>query len=340
MSELITIVVPIYKVEDYLHRCVNSLLEQTYKNLEIILVNDGSPDGCGAICDEYAKFDDRIKVIHKTNGGLSDARNAGIEAAQGNYISFVDSDDWVHQEFISNLYKLLVKTNSDISICNFIKTSSESINLEITTGDTFQFNNYESLKQLTNDKYYIQMVVAWGKLYKRSLFDNIRFPIGRVHEDEFITYKLLYKANKVVLTTSQLLYYWQRQDSIMGSGFNIKHKNDIFAALEERAEFFSKVGYMDLSNNTYKVIFKNYISVSSKINATKTKQELNISINTLKKNLRNGSHGLAFKIFFELYFLLPSLIITVYKVYKFLKKHLNSMVLVIGMGKKRLRIKQ
>jgi len=169
MSELITIIVPIYKVEEYLRRCVDSILKQTYKNLEVILVNDGSPDGCGAICDEYATLDGRIEVIHKTNGGLSDARNAGIEVAHGSYVSFVDSDDWIHQEYIGKLYDLLRETNSDISVCNFIKTSSDNIELEITTGEIFEFTNHEALEQLTDIKFYDQMVISCGKLYKKKL---------------------------------------------------------------------------------------------------------------------------------------------------------------------------
>ncbi|MFZ7133255.1 MAG: glycosyltransferase family 2 protein [Eubacteriales bacterium] len=313
MNELISIIVPIYKVEKYLHRCVDSILNQIYKNLEIILVDDGSPDNCGSICDEYKTKDYRIKVIHKKNGGLSDARNAGLELVNGDYICFLDSDDWIHEEYISKLYHLLIKTNSDISVCNFIRTSTENILINNFNEEIYEFSNVEALGQFI-DKLYVQMVVSWGKLYKKKLFNNIRFPVGRIHEDEFITYKLIYKANKIVFSTAQLLYYWQRNESIMGVGFNIKYRLDALDALEERAEFLLEVGLDDISSKTYKSVFFIYLEILAKLNALEiNKSEFMYRFKYSRNNLRRFKQDLNFKIFYELYFIAPKIMHIVHK---------------------------
>jgi len=280
-NKLISIIVPVYKVEPYLHRCVDSILNQTYKNMEIILVDDGSPDRCGEICDEYAKKDNRIKVIHKENGGLSEARNFGIDIAKGRYISFLDSDDWIHKKYISELYKLLIKTNADISACDFLRTKTEDVP-KIEKGIIHEFTNIEALEQFT-DKFYVQMVVTWGKLYKRELFDHIRFPVGRLHEDEFTTYKLIYKAKKIVLTNSKMLYYWQRSDSIMRSGFNLNQKLDALDSYEERAAFFQFIGLNELSDKTYLMEFDLCLSYIDEICTLDDKLSEGVLIERLRK---------------------------------------------------------
>ncbi|MFJ7827544.1 glycosyltransferase family 2 protein [Psychrobacillus sp. NPDC096623] len=318
MSDVITIIVPIYKVENYLHRCVDSILNQTYKGLEIILVNDGSPDSCGKICDEYAKLDERVKVIHKKNGGLSDARNAGVEIAQGEYISFVDSDDWIGENYIKKLYQLLINTNSDISVCNFIKTSTEKLQVDILMEEIYEYSNVKALEQLYG-RFGVQMVTAWGKLYKRKLFEGIRFPVDRIHEDEFTTYKLIYKAKKIVLTTAQLLYYWQREDSITGIGFNIKHRLDVIDAFKERAEFFEHIGLKDLRDRTYKVLFFVYKDVSKgkKMFENGFKKELfERNFKDLRKKLRGSKQNIKFKAFYEMYFVAPKTMDGILKTYK------------------------
>lgn len=319
MSELVSIIVPIYKVEDFLHRCVDSILNQTYKNLEIILVNDGSPDRCGSICEEYARLDNRVKVIHKENGGLSDARNAGIEIAKGQYLSFIDSDDWIHEEYIEILFELLRKSNSEISICNFFMTSTENFQVDNLKIETYRYSNIEALEQMYGNEFYVQMVTAWGKLYKRELFEGISFPIGRIHEDEFTTYKLLYKANKIVLTTAKLLYYWQREDSIMGDRCNIKNKLDQIDALKERVEFFTQLGLEDLCNRTIRRLFFSYRNVfkekgmfSDKV----IKERFYRQFINFRKQLRESKQSPVFKIFYELYYLAPKSLDKLYGIYK------------------------
>lgn len=321
MSELVTIIVPVYKVEEYLSRCVDSILSQTYTNLEILLINDGSPDNCGEICEEYAKLDNRIRVVHKKNGGLSDARNVGLELAKGDYITFLDSDDWIHSEYIKMLYEILSSTQSDISICNFVKTSVENVSVNNLNTEEVVYSNIEALEQMYGELN-IQIITAWGKLFKKGLFDNIRFPVGRIHEDEFTTYKLIYKANKIVLTNAELLYYWQRNDSIMGTGFNLKHKLDLIDAYTERAQFFQQVGLDDLCAETCKSLFIIYLEVNNKKNEFDNKalkNKFNTQFKGLKNILKHTNQSNKFKIFYNIYYLAPIPVAILYKFYKKLR---------------------
>lgn len=226
MEEKISVIVPIYKVEDYLHRCVDSIINQTYTNLDIILVDDGSPDNCPMICDEYAKKDTRIRVIHKKNGGLSDARNAGLEIATGEYIGFVDSDDWIHKDMYSILYNIMMKKQCDIVECNATKIydiiNDKDINFK------YRFFNYtkeNAIEELISEKTIQQTV--WNKLYKKELIQDIFFEKGKVHEDEFWTYQAINKCNNLIHVDLDLYYYFQRENSIMGNKYSLKRLNAI-----------------------------------------------------------------------------------------------------------------
>lgn len=310
MKPLISIVVPIYKVEQYLNRCVDSIINQSYENLEIILVNDGSPDRCGEICEEYKSRDSRIVVIHKENGGLSDARNFGIERATGEFISFLDSDDWLHEDFVSRLYSLLIDTNADISASNFLKVYDQPSGMpKIEANHSIhEFTNIESLAQY-GEELGAQMVVAWGKLYRRELFNEIRFPRGKLHEDEFTTYKLLYAAKKISYTHEPLLYYFQRNDSIMGQGFDIRKKLDFMEALYERANFLNQKGLSRLSDRLYRQYF---LSILANHHHLRKHHDLPRVVDLqsrkpgLLRNLRSGMHKNRFRLFFELYYLAPA----------------------------------
>ena len=212
---LISIIIPVYKVEKYLEKCIQSVINQTYENLQIILVDDGSPDNCGKICDEYAKKDHRIEVIHKSNGGLSDARNKGLEMAKGEYIGFVDSDDYIEADMYEVLYNLLKQYNADVSICNFYTVSQGKISIKNADNGINEYNRIEILKEILLDKN-IQSY-AWNKLYKKELFDEIKYPIGKKYEDIGTTFYLLEKCNKVVVTGKSEYYYINRQDSIINN---------------------------------------------------------------------------------------------------------------------------
>lgn len=221
MKDLISIVVPIYNVKEYLDACIKSIINQTYKNIEIILVDDGSTDGCADLCDEYKKFDSRIRVIHKENGGLSDARNTGLEVANGVYIVFIDSDDYVNVNMVKELYDTIIKTNSDISICKFKRVKSEII-------DIYENKENKSLEILSGKKVIEEVYggngeeisfVAWNKMYKKDLFydKEIRYPKGRIYEDTFTTYKLLYYSKAIAIIDKYLYYYRVREGSIINT---------------------------------------------------------------------------------------------------------------------------
>ena len=235
--ELISVIVPVYKVEPYLDRCVESIVNQTYRNLEIILVDDGSPDNCPAMCDAWAEKDSRIKVIHKENGGLSDARNAGMAAASGELIGFVDSDDWIDKEMYQLLYERMIADGSDISACDvqFVYDDSAAAKLSANTQSAY-YCAEDALRYLIHGEKF--RAVAWNKLYRKQLLQKETFPIGRYHEDEFFTYRILSKAFRLTYVDVPLYFYRQRSGSIMDS-VSIKHLDALDAGLE-RLNFLKK----------------------------------------------------------------------------------------------------
>jgi len=217
---LISVVVPIYNVEQYLSRCVDSILRQTYKNLEVFLVDDGSPDCCGEICDQYMMIDNRVKVIHKQNGGLSDARNVAIDKASGEYIAFVDSDDYIADDYIEYLYELSLKNQADVSVVRNVNFFEGSIPDKVNNKE-FQvqiFNKEQALLSLFYQRDFDTS--AWGKLYRMSLFDKeIRYPFGLLYEDLPTTYRIFMKCNRVASSSYSGYYYLLRKNSIEGSSF-------------------------------------------------------------------------------------------------------------------------
>ncbi len=242
MSDLISVIIPVYNVETYLCRCVDSVLDQSYRNIEVILVDDGSPDGCPAICDEYARQDDRVRVIHQENAGLSGARNAGIDAAKGAWLAFVDSDDYLAEDFLSRLYEACVSTGSDMSVCRWEYVRGERIP-ERGTGEIRVYSGREMLANLytTDGAYY---VVAWNKLYRKELFADIRYPLGRIHEDEATTYRIYDKVKRAAYVDASLYGYFVTPVSIT-RGFNPK-RMDWVTAVAERVDFFEQKGYKEL----------------------------------------------------------------------------------------------
>lgn len=210
----ISIIVPIYNVEEYLDKCLESISKQTYNNLEIILIDDGSPDHSPQICDDWAKKDKRINVIHKQNGGLSDARNAGIDIAQGEFIMFVDSDDFIETNMVADLYLIQNKTNADIvcgGIYKYKKEYTVPIYNEIIQSEIVIFTGIEQLKNMLNSK---TDCSAWGKLYKRSSIGNFRFIKGRYNEDVVFLFHLYATCSKVVYTNKRYYYYRDTMGSI------------------------------------------------------------------------------------------------------------------------------
>lgn len=241
MEPLISVIIPVYNVEKYIDRCIVSVVEQTYKNLEIVLVDDGTPDNSGIICDEWAEKDDRIVVYHKQNGGLSDARNFGTARANGEFITYVDSDDYVLPEYVEHMYSNLVENEADISCCDFENVYSDDRKIKFDKNENLDKVSKVSGKSACQDLltsisgfYY---VVAWGKLYKRNLLEMYQYPVGRYHEDEATTYKYLYSSEFVVSSCKKLYAYFQNQQGIMHNK-NRKRRDDIVWALNERTNFF------------------------------------------------------------------------------------------------------
>ncbi|NHC43502.1 glycosyltransferase [Bacillus sp. MM2020_1] len=259
----ISIIVPIYNVEKYLRKCIDSVLSQTLTNFELILVNDGSPDNCGSICNEYAKRDSRIRVIHKENNGLSSARNAGIKIAKGKYIGFIDSDDYINENMYEILYKNAELYSSDVVVCDVMEVYENKyydLKQHNTTKYRIEhFTNIEVLNQLylSTDKSINPMgrgcerwIYAVNKLYKKSLFDSLEYDEGRIYEDEFIVHKIYFKSTKVTSLTAKLYYYVQRPNSIMNSPYSIKRFDRIYA-LKERADFFKAVRQNNLHEKAF-----------------------------------------------------------------------------------------
>lgn len=252
-KNLISIIVPVYKVECYLKRCVDSILMQTYKNFELILVDDGSPDNAPWICDEYARRDCRVRVIHKLNGGLSSARNAGLDAAKGEYIGFVDSDDFIKPQMYEKLLHALQESRADLAVCGYYYVDENGDECDVSPC----IPNKDILVQ-GKEAYHILserlMVPAWNKLYRYEIFASLRYPVGRLHEDEFIKASL-YHNRSVICICEPLLYYTQRPDSIM-SKLTMKRLQDSSDALREQVEFYIRHGYpSEITVQTIQAIF-------------------------------------------------------------------------------------
>lgn len=213
---LVTIVVPVYKVEKYLNECVDSILRQSYKNFELILVNDGSPDRCGGICEDYKKKHSNIQVIHKANGGLSDARNAGIRVAKGEYITFVDSDDYISDDYLEKLVSAAVANDADFVQGQYTRSEFTAD----AAKEVKVFKPEEAFRKLLT--WDTVTVYAWAKLYRLNLFKNIEYPVGRLNEDCCTTYKLILRSNKVVCIENEIYYYRVTPNSILTSKFNVK----------------------------------------------------------------------------------------------------------------------
>ena len=245
----ISIIIPVLNVEPYLNCCLNSVLNQTYQNIEIIIIASTSNDASVEICEEYAKKDKRIKLIHSKPNGLSAARNRGIDIATGEYLSFIDSDDYVHPEFISTLYAICKEHNCDIAQCGYMDVSE--IETRIITNPHKRVDIYSGHEMCYNFCKRIPKgignLVSWNKLYHQKLFSDLRFPEGKIHEDLAITHQVFYASEKVGLTTEILYYYRLVPTSIMNSGFSL-NTLDGMKFREERASFFEERGEKELGD--------------------------------------------------------------------------------------------
>lgn len=306
-DEKISIIIPVFNVEKYLRKCIDSILSQTYKNLEIILVNDGSTDNSAIICDNYQKKDSRIKVIHKKNGGLSDARNCGIKASTGNYITFIDSDDFIDKNFITILYKLILENNADIVISRIVDVFENSKNIKPSINNESYIISKEECykKMLLQDEIDVS---ACGKLYKKHIFKDIKFPIKELYEDLKTIDKIIEKSTKIVFTRYAGYYYLQREGSIMNSGFNPKKLSLIDAT--ERLVKFIKTKYPNVVDAaTKRYVYNNY-HILGKTIFYKNLYDINRQI---RKNILNHTEDILLK-----------------KIYTF-KEKVATIILIIGL---------
>ncbi len=223
----ISIIVPVYNVEKYLDKCVSSILNQTFKDFELILVDDGSPDHCGSMCDDYAKKDSRVRVIHKENGGLSSARNAGIDAAKAPYIGLIDSDDYIEKDMYALLYRLIRKNEADIAMCRHLDCYGNTIPKDTMPRKVAVVDSETAVRIVMKAE--ITSVTAVNKLYKKELFESVKYPVGKLSEDAFVIIDLLKQCKRVAISTEPKYYYIHREGSITTSAFKERDLNVIEA---------------------------------------------------------------------------------------------------------------
>lgn len=242
-NPLISVVVPVYKVEPYLEKCVESILAQTYSNLEVILVDDGSPDNCGKICDQLQQKDPRIVVIHKSNGGLSSARNAGIEIAHGEYIGFVDSDDSIEPDMYEKLYQAIQSDETELAVCavNYVYEDGKILT-KPGLGKNATFNFHEAMIEMNLHRLFD--MATWSKLYHRDLFEGLRFPMGKLSEDYYVMFRILDRAQKISYVDAYCYNYLQRKNSVTRSS-KINHDHE-YAALEQMEYLEEKYPEMNI----------------------------------------------------------------------------------------------
>lgn len=307
--DLISVIIPVYNVEKYLSKCLESIVQQTFSNLEIILVDDGSPDRCPTICDTWAKRDPRIRVIHKENGGLSDARNAGMNAANGELIGFIDSDDWVERDFFQSLYDAMSKHHADIAECATFYDAEDGTLLHIREEATGSFLDYkEALRRLILEDGVYQTV--WNKLYRREILTGIDFAVGKCNEDDFWTYRVFDRGNGIATVKRPLYHYLQRSTSITGVGYSVKRLD----GLEAR---FERMQYLQKYDELKKIVRQQfaldcmwhmqcallYLEKKEK-NDAKT-YILSLARNAQKEKINDMSVNTKYKIWLELFYCFP-----------------------------------
>jgi len=256
----LSIIVPIYNVERYLRKCIDSVLAQTFTDFECILVDDGSPDNCSAICDEYAKKDSRIRVIHKENGGLSDARNAGLDIAQGEYIGFIDSDDYIHERMYEILVEKAISTDVDIVACGVynVAENGETLGKWPNLSNDKVYKKKDFIDNFHPDVRRDIMTAVWNKIYKREIFSTLRFPFGKYYEDAYIQLDIWNQCDMIAVVKDTLYYYLIRQEGIMRQKFSAKKMHLIDCAYRQYV-FFVKQDNPVQINYTLSVYLTNYL---------------------------------------------------------------------------------
>lgn len=285
VKDMVSIIVPVYNVEKYLDYCVESIVSQTYKNLEIILVDDGATDNSGKICDLWKEKDERIIVIHKENGGLSDARNAGMEIMKGEFVTFVDSDDAIDKDYVEKLHNALISQNVCMVGSRYYVNDIQTGEIKRPSKDdryVFKTDTKNFMKKVYNNCY---MVTAWGKMAYATVYKDIRFPKGRTHEDAFTIRKIAYNCKKIAWIDEAMYFYRQRPQSIMSS-MNDKTYRDDFAWIKEDVDYYKSVGETELEAEAKKLFSHNFFAYRKKISKELKKEVRGLNKKYIKDTVK------------------------------------------------------
>lgn len=296
----VSVIVPCYKVEAYLPTCIESVTNQSWSDWELILVDDGSPDRSGAICDEYAKKDNRIKVIHKLNGGLSDARNVGLDAMSGDFVAFLDSDDFWHKDYLKFMMHLQQKYDADIVQCKWTRGNESTFPDVHITEDVKCMTGPAAMANGLFD------VMMWGKIYKKCMLDGIRMPFGLINEDDYTSWKICYRARRFVSSPNKFYYYTFNQQGICATTSRVLELS-FFGAFEEKDRFFRQQG--DDACSVWNLLKWNKAIILKWRNEGASREQRKIMMNTFKENFKElctfRQFGLKYRIYFRLFLLAP-----------------------------------
>ena len=300
-EEKISIIIPVYKVEAYLPKCLDSVLQQTYRNLEIILIDDGSPDGCGKICDEYSKKDARISVIHKENTGVARARNDGIEAATGAYISFIDSDDWISPRAYEWMYKYIKKYKADCAVGGCVTVKDQNGKLKFPK-NTFSYKATCETSEGVIKNLLLNASAMWNRLFRREIFETLRFPQGRINDDEVTVLHAYAQCKKIVFVNRPTYFYRIRENSITTSCFSIRNVDYYYNSLDNEQFIREQLPQLQLCAE-FKVVksllycYVNLRKLSDSEEKRKLKKELKREIQKKRKAaLKNPYLGIEYKL--------------------------------------------
>lgn len=281
---LISVIVPVYQVEAFLPRCVNSILGQSFGDFELILVDDGSPDSCGALCEEFARQDSRVHVIHQENGGLSAARNTGIDWAFANsesqWLTFVDSDDWLHPQTLEVLLKAAEDSHAAVSVCGYQETTGENPPVDVAQLCASVWTPKDFYLQQTKN-----FTVAWGKLYRKECFEQLRYPVGKIHEDEFVTYRVLFAREKLAVVFQPLYAYFVNPTGITRKPWSPRRLH-AWEAYEQQLLFFEALGDPELKRRNYREYIDNAFATLQTAEASPNRAELGPTIRKMERHLR------------------------------------------------------
>lgn len=313
---LVSVIVPVFNVEKHLGRCVDSLSAQTHSRMEIILVNDGSTDQSGDLCNAYSATDSRIRVIHQKNAGPSAARNAGTSVSRGDWVFFVDSDDWVSHDAVEVLLAAATRVNAEIAVGRFIRVGDDGLESQTSSGveQELVLTGDQSVTALLGPMHTL-FTVAWGKLFKRELLSELVFPVGRIHEDEFVSHRVQHAAHRVVLLPRPLYFYRQHSGSIMGAGFNAKKARDATDAYADRLTFLQEVGRTDLLPLARAQLFRKYMALYRGTPEDRNSDALLIRMRTLAQEMRHSRHLSIFTVFASAYAWWPWAVDPLYTAY-------------------------